>query len=103
MEDQSHPLEALDQEVVNRLLAATEPADADVADAARLLLRYQGFPGARSLQEDLERVLRLWQLDRSTLMARSRALWAAGFRPGGLGLEDAVGSSFDTSGDSTET
>ena len=93
--EQSHPLHALDREVVNALLAAESPSDAQLVDLARLLMRYQGFPGARDLQDDLERLLRLWGLDRQALHSRTRAIWAAGFRPG-QASEEAVGSSFDT-------
>ncbi|MEB3321022.1 MAG: DUF3288 family protein [Cyanobium sp.] len=92
---QSHPLHALDRDVVDRLLAAESPADADLVDAARLLMRYQGFPGAQDLQDDLERVLRLWGLDREALHARTRTVWAAGYRPAPAAAE-AVGSGFDT-------
>ena len=99
MEDQSHPLHASDREVVDRLLAAEAPQEADLVDAARLLMRYQGFPGAHDLQDDLERVLRLWKLDRPGLQAQTRALWSQGYRPQGLGGVEAVGSSFDTTGD----
>lgn len=93
--EQSHPLHALDREVVNGLLAAETPADGQLVDLARLLMRYQGFPGARDLQDDLEKVLRLWGLDREALHSRTRAIWASGFRPG-QGAQEAVGSSFDT-------
>jgi hypothetical protein len=93
--EQSHPLHALDREVVNGLLAAATPSDEQLVDLARLLMRYQGFPGAQDLQDDLERLLRLWGLDRQALHSRTRAIWAAGFRPG-QGTQEAVGSSFDT-------
>ena len=93
--DQSHPLYASDRSVVDGLLAAEQPSDADLIDAARLLMRYQGFPGAIDLQEDLAKVLRLWGLDRDQLQQRTRALWAAGYRPLTSSAEE-VGSSFDT-------
>lgn len=92
--EQSHPLHALDREVVDGLLAAATPADAHLVDAARLLMRYQGFPGAHDLQQDLEKVLRLWGLSREELHSRTRAIWTGGFRPGQA--EEAVGSGFDT-------
>jgi hypothetical protein len=41
-------------------------------------------------------VLRLWKLDREALQDRTRALWAAGFRPGPAAPAEAVGSGFDT-------
>ena len=93
--DQSHPLYASDRDTVDRLLAAQSPSDADLIDAARLLLRYQGFPGARDVQEDLVKALRLWGLDQDGLHQRTRALWTAGYRPVPAAA-DAVGSGFDT-------
>lgn len=96
MEEQNHPLHAADRQTVERLLAADPPGDEHLVDAARLLMRYEGFPGASDLKQDLERLLRLWGLDRDQLHARTRALWAAGFRPGAAPLAEAVGSGFDT-------
>ncbi|MEB3350977.1 MAG: DUF3288 family protein [Cyanobacteriota bacterium] len=96
MEDQSHPLYSADRDTVDRLLAATSPADDHLVDAARLLMRYDGFPGARDLQDDLAKVLRHWGLDREELHGRTRALWAAGFRPNATATAEAVGSGFDT-------
>ena len=94
-EQQTHPLYEADREVADRLLAAESPTDADLVDAARLLMRYEGFPGADDIKDDLAKAVRLWGLDRDGLHERTRAIWAAGFRPT-RGIEDAVGSSFDT-------
>ena len=95
--EQNHPLHAIDRLVIDGLLAVENPAEAHLVDAARLLHRYKGFPGATDLRDDLERLLRLWGLDREQLQQRTRALWAAGFRPGLAGAADeAVGSGFDT-------
>jgi len=99
MDEQSHPLHALDRQVVDGLLAAASPGEAHLVDAARLLNRYDGFPGASDLRDDLERVLRLWGLDRAALQERTRALWASGYRPGLAVGGDAVGSGFDTDDD----
>ncbi|MBM5803409.1 MAG: DUF3288 family protein [Cyanobacteria bacterium K_DeepCast_35m_m2_155] len=98
--EQTHPLYASDRDIVDRLLAAQEPAEADLVDAARLLNRYQGFPGASDLQEDLSKVLRLWGLDRETLQTRTKAIWEAGYRPAPAAA-DAVGSGFDTTDQET--
>ena len=97
-QQQAHPLHALDRDVVDRLLAVSTPADEHLVDAARLLMRYQGFPGATDLQDDLAKLLRLWGLDRDQLHARTRAIWAAGYRPApaAAAAAEAVGSSFDT-------
>ena len=101
MDEQSHPLHAIDRQVVDALLAARTPGDAQLVDAARLLSRYDGFPGAADLRDDLERVLRLWGLDRTSLRARTRAIWAAGYRPGLAVGGEAVGSGFDTADEAT--
>jgi hypothetical protein len=71
-----------------------------VVEAARLLMRYEGFPGAPDLKDDLAKALRLWGLSRDQLHLRTRQIWAAGFRPAPVGNEaasEAVGSGFDTS------
>lgn len=96
MEEQNHPLHAADRGVIDRLLAADPPADEHLIDAARLFSRYDGFPGAGDLRADLERLLRLWGLDRDQLNQRTRAIWSAGFRPGSAPPAEAVGSGFDT-------
>ncbi|MEB3307057.1 MAG: DUF3288 family protein [Cyanobacteriota bacterium] len=93
--DQGHPLHSLDRDLVDALLAVEKPGDSQLVDAARLLMRYDGFPGARDLQDDLAKLLRLWGLDREALHTKTRAIWAAGFRPAPAGGE-AVGSGFDT-------
>ncbi|MEY4351911.1 MAG: hypothetical protein RLZZ609_152 [Cyanobacteriota bacterium] len=95
---QSHPLYSQDRQTVDRLLAAETPSDGDLVDAARLLSRYEGFPGAFDLQSDLERAIRLWGLNRESLQARTRALWQGGYRPGaGASGAEPVGSGFDAS------
>ena len=93
--DQTHPLYALDRDLVDGLLACAQPGDAQLVDAARLSMRYEGFPGARDIGDDLAKVLRLWGLDRDGLHERTRAIWAAGYRPAPAAAE-AVGSGFDT-------
>ena len=97
--EQNHPLHAIDRLVIDGLLAVENPAEAHLVDAARLLHRYEGFPGATDLRDDLHRVLRLWKLDPAALQQRTRAIWAAGFRPGPAQPAEAVGSGFDTAGD----
>ncbi len=93
---QAHPLYATDRAVVDGLLAAERPGDGHLVDLARLLIRYDGFPGADDLRRDLDKVLRGWRLSRDELHARTRALWEAGYRPGAAVANQAVGSGFDT-------
>lgn len=100
LDDQTHPLYDTDRDTVDRLLAVETPADDHLVDAARLLMRYEGFPGAVDLKDDLAKTLRLWGLSRDHLHARTRAIWAGGFRPAPVTAESAtaesVGSGFDT-------
>ncbi len=93
---QTHPLEATDRDHIDRLLARESPQDGDLADLARLFIRYDGFPGSESLQQDMERLLTIWKISREELNARARKIWASGYRPGPA-VEEAVGSGFDTS------
>lgn len=91
-----HPLYDSDHDLVNQLLAAAEPSEPQLLDLGRLFMRYAGFPGARDLQDDLDKTLRLWGLSREQLNQRCRALWAAGYRPGAGETQQGVGSGFDT-------
>ncbi|QEY31488.1 DUF3288 family protein [Synechococcus sp. RSCCF101] len=94
-DEQNHPLYEQDRAITDRLLAAAEPGSDDVVDLARLLIRYDGFPGAADIRDDLSKALRLWGLSRQELNGRARALWESGHRPGS-GQQEAVGSGFDT-------
>ena len=95
-QEQNHPLHLIDREHVDRLLGRDSPQEADLVDLARLLLRYEGFPGALDLKEDMAKILNLWGLSREMLNVRAREIWEKGFRPG-MNTDDAVGSGFDTS------
>jgi hypothetical protein len=98
---QAHPLYATDRRIADGLLAVERPVDAHLVDLARLLIRYDGFPGADDLQADLAKTLRLWGLEREELHRRTRAIWAAGHRPGAAAETQAVGSGFDTADQDT--
>ena len=72
-QDQIHPRAARDRTVVSNLLQA-QPNDYNLAELARLLIRYQGFPGAREIQQDLQQVLVKWQLTEEQLFSRTRKI-----------------------------
>jgi len=93
--DQSHPLYLSDRDHLDRMLAKVSPEDRDIVDLARLLLRYQGFPGAADLQEDMVKTLALWGITPQELNERARLLWTNGYRPGKT-TNEKVGSGFDT-------
>ncbi|WP_421655678.1 DUF3288 family protein [Leptothermofonsia sp. ETS-13] len=64
--DQQHPLWSSDRQIVNTLLAG-EPTDYNLAELARLRIRYHGFPGARDIQTDLNKILKRWNLTEEML------------------------------------
>jgi hypothetical protein len=75
--EQQHPLWYKDYPIVSQLLQA-EPTDYNLAECARLRVRYQGFPGARDLQRDLDKVLSRWQLSEEALFERTRIIHQGG-------------------------
>ncbi|MGL6284813.1 MAG: DUF3288 family protein, partial [Microcoleaceae cyanobacterium] len=57
--EQQHPQYFKDRRTVNDL-AKAEPTNLNLCELARLKIRYQGFPGARDIQKDLEDVMQKW-------------------------------------------
>jgi hypothetical protein len=77
--DQKHPREDRDRLIVDQLLRHSgEPTDFHLVELARLRIRYQGFPGARELQQDLNLALQQWNLSEEALFERTRAIHAQG-------------------------
>lgn len=74
--DQQHPQATNDRQILNQLLAAKAPTDDQLAELARLRIRYHGFPGARDIQTDLDRLLQQWNLTEEQLFDRTRLLHA---------------------------
>lgn len=77
MEEQKHPQEKIDQEIVNRLLNG-EATDENLVDLGRLRIRYYNFPGARDIQKNLEFLLNKWQLTEEELYRKTRQIYATG-------------------------
>ncbi|MBD1844675.1 DUF3288 family protein [Cyanobacteria bacterium FACHB-63] len=71
--DQEHPLWKTDREIVNGLLSG-EATDLNLAELARLRIRYNGFPGARDIQADLDKVLKQWNLTEDVLFEKTRKI-----------------------------
>jgi hypothetical protein len=76
-QDQQHPLEKQDREIVNRLLREN-PDPLNLAELARLRIRYRNFPGVRDIQRDLDVILRQWQITEEQLFEKTRQLHATG-------------------------
>lgn len=75
--DQQHPQEKSDREIVERLLQQ-EATNSNMAELGRLRIRYCGFPGAKEIQENLDKVLQQWQMTEEQLFASTRQLHATG-------------------------
>ncbi|MCF4965849.1 DUF3288 family protein [Nostoc sp. CMAA1605] len=71
--DQQHPLYNRDRPLIDILLSQTA-TDYNLAELARLRIRYQGFPGARDIQSDLDKVLQQWGLTEAELFEKTRQL-----------------------------
>jgi hypothetical protein len=71
--DQQHPLYSDDRQIVHSLLN-DQPTDLNLAELARLRIRYRGFPGARDIQTDLDKILQKWQLTEEELFSKTRQL-----------------------------
>ncbi|MBE9155484.1 DUF3288 family protein [Nodosilinea sp. LEGE 06152] len=87
--DQQHPQYKTDRQVVSQLLAG-EANDLNLVELARLMIRYDGFPGARDIQTDLKKALSRWQLTESELFEKTRAIHQEGevYKGLGRGRED---------------
>lgn len=96
-EPQGHPLYATDRSIVDRLLAAPTPTQQDIVDCARLLIRFDNYPGCSDIQSDLLKVLDLWGLTRTEINTSARTIWASGWRPQSMDLAAEVGSGADVS------
>ncbi len=70
-------IEKSDRATVDTLLAG-EATDYNLSELARLIIRYRGFPGARDIQKDLEKVLQQWNLIPETLYEQTRKIHAKG-------------------------
>ncbi|MGF1492100.1 MAG: DUF3288 family protein [Microcoleaceae cyanobacterium] len=77
LQDQQHPQYHSDRATVSSLVNG-QPSDYNLAELARLKIRYQGFPGARDIQRDLDRVLQQWGLTEAELFQRTREIHAQG-------------------------
>ncbi|AGY60736.1 DUF3288 family protein [Gloeobacter kilaueensis] len=69
--NQTHPQYHRDRQTISQLLRE-EASDYNLAELARLIIRYRGFPGAADLQNDLKALLTNWQLTEEALFERTR-------------------------------
>ena len=95
-EEQTHPLHFNDKRIVDALIVKERPEDFDLINLARLINRYEGFPGESNLKSDLEKTLNFWGITKDQLFSKTRLIWSHNFRPPEPN-KDLIGSGFDTS------
>ena len=94
--EQTHPLHATDKKIIDSLITKENPKDFELINLARLINRYDNFPGEFELKDDIEKILKFWKIKKDDLYSMTRKLWSNNFRPSNT-TKDLVGSGFDTS------
>ena len=94
--DQTHPLHATDKNIIDSLITKEKPEDLDLINLARLLNRYNNFPGEVEIKNDIEKILKFWKITKNELFSKTKLIWSNSFRPSNTN-KDLVGSGFDTS------
>ena len=93
--DQTHPLHSVDKNIIDSLITTEKPEDLDFINLARLINRYNNFPGEVEIKNDLEKILKFWKITKNDLFSITKNIWAKSFRPINTN-KDLVGSGFDT-------
>ena len=94
--DQTHPLHSTDKNIIDALITKEKPEDLDLINLARLLNRYNNFPGEIEIKNDIEKILMFWKITKNELFSKTKLIWSKSFRPSNTN-KDLVGSGFDTS------
>ena len=94
--EQTHPLHAIDKSIIDTLITKEKPEEIDYINLARLLMRYNNFPGEIEIKNDIEKILKFWMITKNELFSKTKNIWSKSFRPSNTN-ENLVGSSFDTS------
>ena len=94
--EQTHPLNATDKKIIDALITKEMPEDFDLVNLARLINRYENFPGEIEMKKDIQKTLNFWNITQDNLFLKTKILWKNNFRPSNT-TKDLVGSSFDTS------
>ena len=94
--EQTHPLHAIDKNIIDSLITKEKPEDIDFVNLARLINRYTNFPGEFEIKDDIEKILKFWKITKNELFSITKKIWSKNFRPSSTN-KDLVGSGFDTS------
>ncbi|MGD1903309.1 MAG: DUF3288 family protein [Geitlerinemataceae cyanobacterium] len=73
--DRRHPQAHNDKLTIRQILTGEQTSE-NLAELARLRIRYRGFPGAYDIQNDLAKALERWELTEEELFAKTREIHA---------------------------
>lgn len=74
---QKHPLAHIDREIVKNFFVQGK-TDYNLAELARLKIRYRNFPGASDIQHDIDSILQQWELTEEELFNKTQKLHSVG-------------------------
>ncbi len=94
--EQTHPLRSTDKNIIDSLITKEKPEELDFINLARLIHRYNNFPGEVEIKNDIEKILKFWEITKNDLFSKTKIIWSKSFRPSNTN-KDLVGSGFDTS------
>ena len=94
--EQTHPLHSTDKNIIDSLITNEQPEDVDFINLARLINRYNNFPGEIEIKNDIEKILKFWKINKNELFSKTKNIWSKSFKPSNTN-KDLVGSGFDTS------
>ena len=57
--EQTHPLHATDKIIIDSLITNEKPKDLDLINLARLINRYNNFPGEIEIKNDIEKISKI--------------------------------------------
>ncbi len=94
--EQTHPLHITDKNIIDSLITKKSPENIDFINLARLINRYNNFPGQVEIKDDIGKILKFWKITKNELFFKTKNIWSKSFRPSNTNKE-LVGSGFDTS------
>ena len=67
--EQTHPLHLTDKNIIDSLISKEKPEDIDFINLARLINRYNDFPGEIEIKNDIEKTLNFWKISKNQLFS----------------------------------
>ena len=77
---QTHPLHSTDKRIIDSLISKENPEALDLVNLARLINRYDDFPGETEMKEDIQKTLKFWKLTKDILFSETKKLWSNNFK-----------------------